>query len=259
MRRHVIALSLGIVLLFAFVMMGVSCVPKETAIPTDSIAYKSDLANYVTKADLSNSIAGYIADHPQASGGLTNAQVQSLIDNALANYQKKSELDAAIKAYLDAHPQATNVPATDVPGGTVSVITSPTSVQILGNTQLCYTAKIQNTVNQWVYVRPIITLNAASGQSPTVVSNVVVTLGGGAINLTGTGNPLSGNFQFTPILPTGDPTSSITMIPTTGGNGNSGEIQLAANTTVDVLVCITITATNNIVWNVGTSINWRSL
>ena len=212
---------------------------------------KANQADLAAKADQSavSTLTTRMDNFAGGTSGLTEAQVNALIDTKI-NALK------ADQAWITGSSSGGTTGGSAT--GTVNVITSPTNVQILGSTQLCYTAKIQNTVNQWVYVRPIITLNAASGQSPTTVTNVVISLGGSAINLTGEGNLLGGNFQFTPTLPTTSATSSVMIIPTTGGSGN-GEIQIAANTTVDVLVCITITATNNIIWNVGTSVNWRSL
>ena len=238
---------------------------------------------YATQAQLTDAIAKLGAEiNGKANKDDLNSQMKLVTDlmknisaPSINTYGKdqlytKAEVDAVIEAKIAAlkSNQAWITGSSGGTGGTttpvtgnVNVITSPTNVQILGSTQLCYTAKIQNGVNQWVYARPIITINAASGQSPTIVTRVVLTMGGSAISLTGDSNILpsvTNHFQFTPTLPSGVAISSVTMIPTYGGNGG-GEIQIAANTTIDVLVCITITAPSNIIWNVGTSINWRSL
>lgn len=176
----------------------------------------------------------------------TKAQVDQKIADAI------SALKTGDQSWIKATSGTNTNTNVNTGTGTVNVLTSPTSVQILGNSQLCYTAKIQNTWNQWVYVRPIITINAASGQSPTTVTSITITAGGQGLSLS------NANFQFTPTMPTATTTSSITCIPISGGNG-SGEIQIAANTTIDLLICIQVNAANPIIWNIGTSVNSRTL
>ena len=174
----------------------------------------------------------------------------------------RTEVDAivaaAVKALKDNQAWITGSASGGTGGGStggttgqVTWITNPTNVQILGAAQVCYTVKITNSTGNWVYIRPIININAATGQSPTSVTAIAISIGGSAVNLA------TANFQFTPVFPTGV-VSSVVAIPTTGGNG-SGEFQLAANSTVDLLVCVQITAAANIIWNIGTSMNWRSL
>lgn len=178
----------------------------------------------------------------------TRAEVDSAVSAAISSL--RNELKNEIKASSSTTSTGTTTTGSTV--GTVSVITTPTNVQILGNSQLCYTVKVQNTMPNWVYIRPIITINAGTGQSPTTVTAVTITVGGSAGNLT------AGNFQYTPTLPTGTTVASITAIPVSGASSN-GEFQIAANTTIDLLICIQITAANPIIWNIGTSVNSRTL
>jgi hypothetical protein len=180
-----------------------------------------------------------------------DSDLQNQINNMKSDYQGK--IDALTTKVNNLTPPTTPGGVPSSPSGSVTVLTNPTNVQILGGGQLCYTIKIQNTMSNWVYVRPIITINAGTGQSPTRVTAIAITMGGSAGNLATT------NFQFTPILPTGSTVSSITAIPTSGGSTSNGEFQIAAGAVTDLLVCIQITSDNPIIWNIGTAVNSRTL
>jgi len=252
---------LALILLLVFS----SCVPPEQS-ETPTAA-----GTFATKTELQalQNVVSQKADNTAVDAVSRRVDsVNTRIDNlsgagAAAGYTKaetytKAEVDALIAKLKSDQSWITGSGGSSTPpppaGGSVTVITSPTNVQVLGSTQVCYTAKIQNTYNNWVYVRPILTINAATGQSPVIVTscNVTISVGGTAISLS------NANFQFTPTLPTATAISSITAIPISGGNGN-GEMQIAANTTVDLLICIQISAANPIIWNIGTSVNARTL
>lgn len=119
MKKHVFAL-LGIVLLVISTVF-LSCVPSKSSAqttPTDGIAYKSDLKDYVSKDDVKDNIAGYLADHPQ-TGGLTESQVKVLIDKALADYAKKSYVDSKVQDLKDDQGWITTATYT-TPAGTTT-------------------------------------------------------------------------------------------------------------------------------------------
>lgn len=119
MKRHVIALTLGIVLLLVS-LATLSCVPKTVAstAPTDGIAYKSDVAAVQQNV---NAQAGRI-DAIAGKSGVSQADVQAAINSSLADYVKKSDLDAAIAAYLVTHPvSGTPTTSTTTPGGTTAI------------------------------------------------------------------------------------------------------------------------------------------
>lgn len=134
--------------------------------------------------------------------------------------------------------------------GTVSVTTNPTNIQVLGSTQICYTVRITNGTGQWVYARPIINVNLHTGQtvlsSALTAAAVELTIGGSV------GSYVDADFSITGT------TSSAVIIPTSGGS-ISGEIQIGAGSSCDLLVCIKITTTDPKIWDIGTSVNSRTL
>jgi hypothetical protein len=260
MKRYIVPLLLLLVLSIPLLMAG--CEDTAAVTPTPTPLYVTTDTFNTTVSQLQSAINGKAnqADLTAQAGridgiagkaGLSQSDVQTMLNS----YAKTTDLDAAIAKYLTDHNITSSGSSGGSSGGSttgqVTWITNPTNVQILGSAQVCYTVKVTNSTGNWVYIRPIININAATGQSPTSVNSITISIGGSSVNLA------TANFQFTPILPSGV-TSSIVAIPTSGGNGN-GEFQLAANTTADLLVCVTINAANNIIWNIGTSMNWRSL
>jgi hypothetical protein len=69
-----------------------------------------------------------------------------------------------------------------------------------------------------------------------------------------------GNFSISPNVGSGaTSTSSLTIIPISGGNG-TGEFQIGAGQSLDLLVQISGITTNDVtLWNVTNSISNRSL
>jgi len=115
MKRHVIALFLGIVLLLVS-SLTLSCVPKTTAstAPTDGIAYKSDIAGLQGQITAQNQSINTIA----GKSGVSSQEVQDKINSSLAGYAKTSDLDAAIAAYLVAHPVVATSTTSSTSSGT---------------------------------------------------------------------------------------------------------------------------------------------
>jgi len=250
MRRHVIVL-LGIVLLLATSVMTISCLPSSKSnssqdAPTDSIAYKSsvdavqkNLDSQTKRIDDLYGKIGSAAAPPDLSG-----------------YEKKdslkSDVNAIIEQYLKDHPVTTTAtPTATVPGGTVAWLTNPSSVQTLGSTQVCFTLKVTNSTSQWVYIRPIINVNLHTGQNPLTTpldaNTVVITVGGSSANY------IDADFQVTGT------TSSAVLIPTEMNGTGTGEFQLGANTTADLLVCVQVTHGEARIWDIVVAANWRSL
>ncbi len=265
MKPKAIIVSISIViLLLAVSLSGCATPPASTtpaAVPYATTTYVDqkvvDLTTKIsTKAETSAVASLQTRIDNLIGGGSGGSYTKAEVDTKIATLQSTITTDQARIKVLEDKLAGTSI-GTGTGGtvtGSVTVITSPTNVQILGNGQVCYTAKVVNGINNWVYVRPIITINAAAGQSPTTVSAVSMSIGGNSVNLA------TANFQFTPVLIAlpGTATSSITAIPISGGNGN-GEFQIAANTTADLLICIQITSANPIIWNIGTSVNSRTL
>ncbi|MBU1685690.1 hypothetical protein KJ662_05575, partial [Patescibacteria group bacterium] len=144
-------------------------------------------------------------------------------------------------------PTGSTTPVT----GQVSVITNPSAIQTMGNTQVCYTMKITNGTSQWCYVRPIFNVNLHTGQSPLSTplsaATITITAGGSA-----------GNFVDTDFQVTGTNTNAI-LIPTTLNGTGTGEIQIGSGVVADLLVCIQITHADARIWDITSTVNWRSL
>jgi hypothetical protein len=90
-KRHVFALVASIVLLLVLALSSLSCVKSQAAAPvaTDSLAKLSDLT--AVENTLSKEIAKK-ADKDEASG-LSEEEVQKLIDDSLKSYIKESALE----------------------------------------------------------------------------------------------------------------------------------------------------------------------
>jgi len=116
MKRHVIALVSGIVLLLASVVF-VSCVPQSSAAtqPTDSIAYKSDVAAVNARVDTQAQRIDAVA----GKAGISQSEVQTLINNALKDYAKTSDVTSAVQALKTDQSWITGTTHT-TPAGTIS-------------------------------------------------------------------------------------------------------------------------------------------
>jgi len=106
MRRHAIALTLSIVLLLVSSLI-LSCVPtasSKSSEPTDGIAYKSDVTGLGDRIDAQSTRIDNIA----GKSGVSQSDVQNMINSALADYAKKSDVIAAVQALKDEHPWTTS-------------------------------------------------------------------------------------------------------------------------------------------------------
>jgi len=102
MRRHVIALVLGIVLLLALSTMVISCVPPASSSTqsTDGLAHTSDITSLQSQVSAQNTRIDGIA----GKQGIDQATAQKMITDALAGYEKKTDVPTDVAAYLAAHP-----------------------------------------------------------------------------------------------------------------------------------------------------------
>ena len=179
----------------------------------------------------------------------TRAEVENRIATEVA---KTTALELRVKALEDwkaGTGTGTNpvVPIT----GQVSVTTNPVAVQTMGNTQVCYTMNIVNGTSQWAYARPILNVNLHTGQAvlttPLTAATILLTAGGSA------GNYVDLDFQVTGT------NSNAILIPTTLNGGGTGEIQIGAGVTAQLLVCIQVTHPDSRIWDISSTVNWRSL
>jgi len=237
----------------------VSCLPSATSQSSNPVAYQSDItALQDADRNLDNGIKAVDGRVTAWADKVTAAETKIGIlqgQSSANTYTKdqlytKTEIDAAIAKAINDYKAGLTSSGSSTGGasggttGQVTWITNPLNVQTLGSQQVCYTIKITNGTAQWVYIRPIININLHTGQSPLSVAlladNVTVSIGGGA-----------GNFADNEFTVTGTTTSAILV--------GTKEIQLGANTTADLLVCITVTGIDARIWDIMSSFNWRSL
>ena len=253
MKRTIGLVLLGVCVLVLPLLM--SCVADENTTPSNPIATQ----DYVDKA-----VAKVQTDVDKKATVSYVDQKFGLVPAAGNSYQKsetysKSEVDQkiadAIKALKDdkSWVKGTTTNATNPStGGTVTVITSPTSIEVMGSSQYCFTAVLQNTTTNWVYIRPTISINLHTGQNPLSTNldagDVAITGGGGSTNY------VDADFQAIGTA------SSIQLTPIHMGGVGTGEIQLGANSNVSILICIQMEpSVESRIWDVSVSVNWRSL
>ena len=149
--------------------------------------------------------------------------------------------------------------------GTVQFVNNPVSIPQLfssstGGSSQPWIMTITNQSTVWYYVKPVINLNIASGQSQQTVSDITVIASGGACSITGScmdGNP-SGNFSFSPTNINNISTPSIVIIPISGCNGR-GEIQIGPGQSQAINIQIqNIKTPNPCLWNISSSISSRT-
>jgi len=243
-------------------VVGLGCLPTKPAVATVS-AKDTEQDSEISK--IKSSITSL--DEGKASKSAINdindriSKINQGTAPDLSGYYKRVEVDTAIStavnnaitALKNEKPWNTSGGGiTPSESGGVTWLTNPSNVQVLGSSQVCFTMKVQNTTSTWVYVRPIINVNLHTGQSPLSTaldgSSLALTIGGNA------GNYIDSDFSATGT------TSSVVLIPTHLNGAGSGEIQISANSTIDLLVCIQLNSSVDArIWDIVGSVNWRSL
>lgn len=224
------------------------CIESGSTAPAQPIVTATDQAQNTRLDNLTNELntaKANIASLQARPTGANQADIDSLrskvtaLETEFATLKTQNTQMAADIAALKTGNSGITPPAT----GTVAWLTNPTVVQTLGSQQVCYTLKITNGTGQWVYIRPIININLHTGQSPLsnpiTDDNITISMGGGI-----------GSYAGSDFTVTGTTTSAILV--------STRELQLGANTTADLLVCIKIT-TEDRIWDITSSVNWRSL
>lgn len=131
---------------------------------------------------------------------------------------------------------------------------------------------IMTIVNQgttWQYVKPVVQLNIASGQSASIVQDITILVSGGSCTMTGSYltsitapvPPASATnaFSFSPSNMNGTATPSVVMMPISGCNG-SGEIQIGPGQSQSVNIQIqNLKTANPVLWNVTANVSSRSM
>jgi hypothetical protein len=208
----------------------------------------NDLADRVSKLNTASST--------DLSGYYTKTQVDSAISTAVNN---------AITNLKNEKPWGTGTGTTTTSQtGSVQFTTNPVSIpQIFssstGGSSTPWIMTISNQSSTWQYVKPVINLNVASGQSSSMVNDITVLISGGSCTLTGQYTVAGGNFSFSPTNMNATATPSIVIIPISGCNG-SGEFQIGPGQQQAFNVQIqNLKTPNPILWNVNTSISSRSM
>lgn len=221
-----------------------------------------------------NTLQSQIAERPtliaiteliKTTNNSNTKQIDAYTKNETYN---KSEVDARInetmatlRMEMASYQTSQSSGATTQPSNSASndvvFTTSPVSIPQLftaasGSQSTFYTIKIINNTSTWQYVKPIINMTLASSYSPTVFNSIDVNMTHSSYILT------NANFSISPSL--GASTSSLVIIPISGGGNNAGEFQIAAGSSIDILVQISnVSTTSTVLWNITNSISSRNL
>lgn len=184
----------------------------------------------------------------------------------------KAEVDAAIasainnlkanQSWINSNSGSGSGSVSDT--GTVIFTNNPVSIPQLfssssGAASTPWIMTIKNNSTTWQYVKPVVQLNVASGQSSTTVTDITLLISGGACTMTGS-LTAPGNMSFSPANMSPTTTPSIVIIPISGCNNNSGEIQIGPGQTQALNIQIqNLKTPNATLWNVTTSISSRSM
>jgi len=274
MKKAIIAIVIIVVM-----TLNIGCLTSKPASTGPSLTSLATRMDTNEKDDVTQQKA--IDDNKAKLDGKANTgavsdlqtQVTALKNNAsttdLSNYYTKAEMNTriaeAVAALKADQTWITNNPSNPAPTtGTVTFITNPASLQILGNGQLCYTMKIVNGAGQWQYVKPIITMTTSTSTTvgttaTTGLPIISITYSATSINhanMTQSPPMTSTNAAVLPLAPT----ASLVFIPISGGNTNLGEFQIAAGATAEILVCIQLPVTGTpVLWNITNSISHRGI
>jgi hypothetical protein len=273
--------KLWLLILIPILLVGISCVSSDEPAAANSLATKiqalsdtvlkhtsvidtlrADVDKKATKTEIDD-LNRKINNLPQGGSttGYTKAEVDQKVTDAVSN------AITALKNNQDwIKSTGTGGGGTPSDAGTVAYTNNPVSIPQLfsspsGGNSNPWMMTIKNNSTTWQYVKPMISLNVASGQSQSTVSDVLVMTSGGSCSMTGTysAGTTTGNFTFSPANMNGSATPSIVAFPISGCNG-SGEWYIGPGQTqsynIQVQGLKTPTAT---LWNVSCTISSRSM
>jgi hypothetical protein len=189
-----------------------------------------------------------------------DSSLQSQIDTMKASYDAQV---AALTSKVNNLTPGTGGGAPTSDTGTVIFTNNPASIpQIFssssGGNSNPWIMTIKNNSSTWQYVKPMVSLNVASGQPSSVVTDVSLMTSGGSCSLTGTLS-VPGNFTFSPSNMATVATPSVIIFPISGCNG-SGEWYIGPGQSQSYNIQIQgLKTTNPILWNVSASISSRSM
>ena len=274
--RHFIILA---VLCVAIIAMG--CLPTKSAATVSQKDVDQDTAIAEVKRSVQSvdSSKASTTDFNTLKGRVDTMEVKVNMSGAGNSYDKtvlytKTEVDAAIATAITNLKAATDQSWIKTGGGggttggtsvTGSVIftTNPVSIpQIFssstGGNSNPWIITINNQSTTWQYVKPMISLNVASGQPASLVDDVMLMSSGGNCSCTGT-FLIPGNFTFSPSNMNTVATPSIIIFPISGCNG-SGEWYIGPGQQQSYNMQVQgLKTPNPILWNVSCTISARSM
>jgi hypothetical protein len=255
---------IGLLVIVIIPLLGCS----ESA-PAATSSIVGDIAQIKAKEPIWDSYGPrLVAVEGRASGSAFDAQplkdkdasLQSQIDTMKADYQAK--IDALTTKVANLTPGVGGGQPTS-PIGTVQFTNNPVAIpQIFsssaGGNSNPWIMTINNQSTTWQYVKPMVSLNVASGQPSSIVSDVSLMTSGGSCSLTGT-LLVPGNFTFSPSNMTTVATPSVIIFPINGCNG-SGEFYIGPGQSQSYNIQIQgLKTPNPILWNVSCTISSRSM
>jgi outer membrane murein-binding lipoprotein Lpp len=236
---------------------------KDASLQAATDSLRSELSQKASKSEIDD-VNRKINNLPQSGGtttGYTKAEVDQKVTDAVNN------AITALKNNQDwIKSTGTGDGGSTSDTGTVAYTNNPVSIpQIFssssGGNSNPWIMTIKNNSTTWQYVKPMISLNVASGQSQSIVSEVLVMYSGGSCSLTGTysGGSSTGNFTWSPLNMNVTATPSIVAFPLNGCNG-SGEWYIGPGQTQSYNIQIQgLKTPTPTLWNVSASISSRSM
>jgi hypothetical protein len=269
--RNVLSI-IGLLIIIVIPLVGCSEIGSGDA--TVGIATK--IAGLEAKSPIWDSYGPRLAAveaRPITAGSTFDSSALNNKDNDLQNQINNTKNDLQIK--IDAltakinnlTPSSTPGGSPTSPTGSVQFTNNPVSIpQIFssstGGSSSPWIMTIVNQSTTWQYVKPVINLNIASGQSQQPITDIIVMVSGGSCTMTGEclNGVVTGNYSFSPTTMNTTATPSVVIIPISGCTNAIGEINIGPGQSVAVNIQIqSLKTPQPVLWNVSTSISSRSM
>jgi hypothetical protein len=257
---------------------GDSAAPKTSAVQADMDKLKTEVAAMAGTINGLVPRVGSLEGRPQGGKDFTS-EIAALTTKNNDAQTSLGKLEARIKLLEDWKTAGGSSGSSGGFGGTPSVApvtgqvtytTNPTPLQQLftastGSNTYYFTVRVNNGMNAWQYIKPILTLSTTSGYSAGCqIQDANISMSYSGYTSTGNKNPIgptmpSSQIQFTPMIASNITTNSLTAIPLYGGLNGLGEIQVASGQFVDILVTISVQTNVPVIWQIGFSLSNRGI
>lgn len=232
---------------------------KDSSLQSTLDTLRSELSQKASKSEVDDVIRK-INNLPQGGSSTPPADMatKSIVDQKIADAISALKAD---QAWIKSTGTGGGGTPSDI--GTVAFTNNPVSIpQIFssssGGNSNPWIMTIKNNSSTWQYVKAMVSLNVASGQPSSIVTDVSLMESGGNCSLTGT-YLVPGNFTFSPSNMGTTATPSIIIFPISGCNG-SGEWYIGPGQSQAYNMQIQgLKTPNPILWNVTASISSRSM